>query len=84
MDRTIDHRPATRFFDMDLVFIIALFAYIGLNDVNTIVSISVGIVLVIAGVTWVVLMIRQIKNAKKDDLIKDEELKRLRRENEKG
>lgn len=79
MDRAID-----RFFDMDLAFIIALFAYIGLNNVNTIVSISVGIVLVIAGVTRVVLMIRQIKNAKKDDLIKDEELKRLRRENEKG
>lgn len=79
MEKTIDH-----FFDMDMMFIIALFAYMGLNDINLVVSISVGVVLVIAGITRIILMIRQIKNAKKDDLIKDEELKKLRRENDKG
>ena len=79
MDRTVDH-----FFDVDMMFIIALFAYIGLNDVNLVVSISVGVVLIIAGVTRIVLMIRQISNAKKDALIKEEELKKLKRENEKG
>ena len=77
MERTLDH-----FFDTDMMFIIVLFAYIGLNDINLVVSISVGIVLVIAGVTRIVLMVKQISNAKKDALIKEEELKKLRRENE--
>ncbi len=79
MERTIDS-----FFDMDMMFIIALFAYMGLNDVNLIVSISVGVVVIIAAITRIVLMIRQIGNAKKDAKIKDEELKKLKRENEKG
>ena len=75
-------RAAEHFFDVDMMFIIALFAYIGLNDVNIIVSISVGVVVIIAAITRIVLMIRQISNAKKDAQIKDEELRKLKRENE--
>lgn len=73
-----------RFFDADMAFIIALFAYIGLNDVNVIVSISVGVVLIIAGITRIVLMVKQIGNEQRNKILKEEEIKKLRRENEKG